>query len=132
MTSAVPPHLIQTNSKSLLNEITWRSIRVKSHLHEQPIEIRRDVQRDSGPPTTPMGCGYFSGVYCFYSVLVTNQSSKGNMWSAIPFALLCMIVDWSERKRGLGGQISGLRRPGIRMEKQMDKQKSMCSFGTAA
>ena len=29
-------------------------------------------------------------------------------------------------------QISGLRRPGIRTEKQMDKQKSMCSFGTAA
>ena len=31
-----------------------------------------------------------------------NQSPKGNMWSAIPIALLCMIVDWSERKQGSG------------------------------
>ena len=31
-----------------------------------------------------------------------NQSPKGNMWSAIPFALLCMIVNLSERK-----QVSG-------------------------
>ena len=30
----------------------------------------------------------------------TNQSPKGNMWSAIPVALLCMIVNWSERKQG--------------------------------
>ena len=27
---------------------------------------------------------------------------KGNMWSAIPVALLCMIVNWSERKQGSG------------------------------
>ena len=31
-----------------------------------------------------------------------NQSPKGNMWSAIPFALLCMIVNLSERKQGSG------------------------------
>ena len=31
-----------------------------------------------------------------------NQSPKGNMWSAIPFALLCMIVTLSERKQGSG------------------------------
>ena len=30
------------------------------------------------------------------------RSPKGNMWSAIPIALLCMIVNWSERKRGSG------------------------------
>ena len=29
-----------------------------------------------------------------------NRSPKGNMWSAIPVALLCMIVNWSERKQG--------------------------------
>ena len=33
---------------------------------------------------------------------VTNRSPKGNMWSAIPVALLCMIVIWSERKQGSG------------------------------
>ena len=34
--------------------------------------------------------------------LKTNRSPKGNMWSAIPVALLCMIVNWSERKQGSG------------------------------
>ena len=34
--------------------------------------------------------------------LPKNQSTKGNMWSAIPFALLCMIVNLSERKQGSG------------------------------
>ena len=29
-----------------------------------------------------------------------NRSPKGNMWSAIPVALLCMIVNWSEGKQG--------------------------------
>ena len=27
---------------------------------------------------------------------------KGNMWSAIPVALLYMIVNWNERKQGSG------------------------------
>ena len=31
-----------------------------------------------------------------------NRSPKGNMWSAIPVALLCMIVNLSERKQGSG------------------------------
>ena len=31
-----------------------------------------------------------------------NQSPKGNMWSAIPVALLCMIVNLSEGKQGSG------------------------------
>ena len=31
-----------------------------------------------------------------------NRSPKGNMWSAIPVALLCMIVNWSGRKQGSG------------------------------
>ena len=31
-----------------------------------------------------------------------NRSPKGNMWSVIPVALLCMIVKWSERKQGSG------------------------------
>ena len=31
-----------------------------------------------------------------------NRSPKGNIWSAIPVALLCMIVNWSERKQGSG------------------------------
>ena len=31
-----------------------------------------------------------------------NRLPRGNMWSAIPFALLCMIVNWSERKQGSG------------------------------
>ena len=32
----------------------------------------------------------------------TNRSPKGNMWSAIPVALLCMIVNLSEGKQGSG------------------------------
>ena len=31
-----------------------------------------------------------------------EKEPKGNMWSAIPFALLCMIVNLSERKQGSG------------------------------
>ena len=31
-----------------------------------------------------------------------NRSPKGNMWSAIPVALLCLIVNWSEGKQGSG------------------------------
>ena len=32
--------------------------------------------------------------------LRSNQSPKGNMWSAIPVALLCMIVNLSKEKQG--------------------------------
>ena len=28
------------------------------------------------------------------------RKKRGNMWSAIPVALLCMIVNWSEGKQG--------------------------------
>ena len=38
----------------------------------------------------------------WYKVQVVNRSLKGNMWSALPVALLCMIVNWSERKQGSG------------------------------
>ena len=31
-----------------------------------------------------------------------NRSPKGIIWSAIPVALLCMIVNLSERKQGSG------------------------------
>ena len=31
-----------------------------------------------------------------------NRSPKGNIWSAIPVALLCTIVKWSKRKQGSG------------------------------
>ena len=31
-----------------------------------------------------------------------NRLTKGNMWSAIPVALLLMIVNWSEGKQGSG------------------------------
>ena len=40
--------------------------------------------------------------YPFYAMSKINRSPKGNMWSAIPIALLCMIVKWSERKQGSG------------------------------
>ena len=33
---------------------------------------------------------------------VTNRLLKGKMWSAIPIALLCMILNWSEGKQGSG------------------------------
>ena len=31
-----------------------------------------------------------------------NRSPKGSMWSVIPVALLCLIVNWSEKKQGSG------------------------------
>ena len=30
--------------------------------------------------------------------LPLNRSPKGNTWSAIPVALLCMVVNWNERQ----------------------------------
>ena len=36
------------------------------------------------------------------AIINVNRSPKGNMWSAIPVALLCMIVNCSERKQGTG------------------------------
>ena len=33
---------------------------------------------------------------------ILNKSPKGNMWSAIPVALLCMIVSLCEGKQGSG------------------------------
>ena len=33
---------------------------------------------------------------------VKNRSPKGNMWSAIPVALLCMVANRNERKQGSG------------------------------
>ena len=33
---------------------------------------------------------------------LTRNAPKVNMWSAIPVALLCMIVNLSERKQGSG------------------------------
>ena len=35
---------------------------------------------------------------------IKNRSPKGNIWSAIPVALLSMIGNWSERKLGSGSQ----------------------------
>ena len=37
-----------------------------------------------------------------------NRSPKGNMWSAIPVAMLCMIVNWSERKQLSGRAVLSL------------------------
>ena len=31
-----------------------------------------------------------------------NQSPKGNIWSAIPIALFCIIVNKGERRQGSG------------------------------
>ena len=31
-----------------------------------------------------------------------NRSPKGNLWSAIPVALLCMVVNRNKRKQGSG------------------------------
>ena len=37
-------------------------------------------------------------------VTVGDRLPKGNVWSAIPVALLCMIVKLSERKQGSGSE----------------------------
>ena len=38
----------------------------------------------------------------FWKRNTNNRSPKGNMWSAIPVALLWGIVNWSEGKQGSG------------------------------
>ena len=37
-------------------------------------------------------------VACEWAGAVINRSPKGNMWSAIPVALPCMIVNWNGRQ----------------------------------
>ena len=39
---------------------------------------------------------------CGWAGAVIKRSPKGNMWSAIPVALLWVIVNWSEGKQGSG------------------------------
>ena len=39
---------------------------------------------------------------CFLQYWRENRSPKGNMWSAIPVALLYTIMNWRERKQGSG------------------------------
>ena len=41
-----------------------------------------------------------SGTRCLTWSDQLNQSPKGNMWSIIPIALLCMIVNLREGKQG--------------------------------
>ena len=41
-------------------------------------------------------------VTCGWAGAVINRSPKGNMWSAIPVVLLCMVVNRNERKQGSG------------------------------
>ena len=33
-----------------------------------------------------------------YDIYIENRSPKGNTWSAIPVALLCIVVNWNERQ----------------------------------
>ena len=44
------------------------------------------------------------GRQVFSYVLRCNRSPKGNMWSAIPVALLCMVVNRNERQ-GSGPEV---------------------------
>ena len=37
-----------------------------------------------------------------FAVTDPNRLLKGNMWSVIHVALLCVIVNWSKRKQGSG------------------------------
>ena len=39
----------------------------------------------------------------------SNRSTKGNMWSAIPVALLCMVVNWNERTKSCRTQRTFVR-----------------------
>ena len=43
-----------------------------------------------------------NGTLCACDKMKENRLPKGNMWSAIPVALLLVIVNWSERKQGSG------------------------------
>ena len=40
----------------------------------------------------------------FHGALKKNRSPKGNTWSAIPVALLCLVVNQNERKQGSGSK----------------------------
>ena len=54
--------------------------------------------------TLPALCNGFSREYKKEWMESFNRSPKGNTWSAIPVALLCMVVNRNERKgSGPGG-----------------------------
>ena len=54
----------------------------------------------------------------------TNRSPKGNVWSAIPVALLCMIVNLSEGKQGSAAAPKGTKS----CRTQGDFCSSICLF----
>ena len=58
------------------------------------LQLRSRVRGSRGPSQGPQ--------VPIRGTLGVNQSPKGNMWSAIPDALLCMIVNLSEGKQGSG------------------------------
>ena len=43
-----------------------------------------------------------NGIYRLKNTTKINQSPKGNMWSAIPVALLCMLMIVGDTKQGSG------------------------------
>ena len=82
-----------------------------------PISLVAEI--DSTRPDTQLPLSYAGGQgQCFRSSLEhlgrssrlnllkkaekVNQSPKGNMWSATPVSLLCMVVNRNQRKQGSG------------------------------
>ena len=59
--------------------------------------IESEIWADLGPEMADL-----RPVKAYLRLKGLNQLLKDNMWSAIPVALLCMIVNWSERKQGSG------------------------------
>ena len=60
-------------------------------------EVKSD--RLTATDTSENKAGYTATeVACGWAGVVINRSPKGNTWSAIPVALLCMVVNWNERQ----------------------------------
>ena len=71
-----------------------------------------------------------SGTRCPAWSAQLNQSPKGNMWSIIPIALLCMIVNLREGKQGSGPEGDEVLKNGYQNNKRTQRDfHSSCLIG---
>ena len=84
--------LKRDSHRFLLKNIIHWFFSLSGNVEDWLLEVER-VMRDSLRKILGDSLEVYPTVRAFlYGIILFNQSPKGNMWSAIPVALLCMLV----------------------------------------
>ena len=97
LTSVPLLHFIKLSMRLSISLARPETRPISSPLREDRGSKVADTKHDQGPLhgyPSRLQVGRGSG----------NKSPKSNMCSAIPVALLCMMVNWSERRQGSGSK----------------------------